>query len=99
MIDDVISGTIYFADNVLGSYANNYPMNDKYYIIYTADITTVMSRSMIFPVISRNERSAKLFIDHAVKTVYDPSLQNNLYSSNFNRFEENTIDQISLGPG
>jgi iron(III) transport system substrate-binding protein len=31
--------------------------------------------------------------------VYDPSLQNNLYSSNFNRFEENTINRIILGPG
>jgi iron(III) transport system substrate-binding protein len=31
--------------------------------------------------------------------VCDPSLQNNLYSSNFNRFEENTINRISLGPG
>ena len=54
---------------------------------------------MILPVSSRNERAVKLFIDHVLKTAYDPSLQNNLYSSNFNRFEENTIDRISLGPG
>ena len=58
-----------------------------------------MSRSMILPVSSRNECAAKLFIDHVLKTVCDPSLQNNLYSSNFNRFEENTINRISLGPG
>ena len=99
MIDDVISGTIYIAYNVLGSYASNHPLNDKYYIIYPADMTTVMSRSMILPLSSRNESSAKLFIDHVPKTVYDPRLQNNLYSSNFHRFEKNTINRISLGPG
>jgi iron(III) transport system substrate-binding protein len=67
MIDDVISGTIYIAYNVLGSYASNHPLNDKYYIIYPADMTTVMSRSMILPVSSRNERAAKLFINHFLK--------------------------------
>ena len=62
-------------------------------------MTTVMSRSMILPVSSRNEQSAKLFIDHVLKTVYGSSSQNHLYSSNLDRFEKNTINRISLGPG
>ena len=62
-------------------------------------MTTVMSRSMILPVSSRNEWSVKLFFDHVLKTAYGLILQNELYSSKLNRFEENTINPIGLGPG
>ena len=85
MIDDVISRAIYIAYNVLGSFASNHPLNDKNYISYLADMTTVMSRTMILAVSSRHERSAKLFIDHVLKTGCCPNLQNHLYSSNFKR--------------
>ena len=54
-------------------------------------MTTVMSRSMILPVNSGNERSAKLFIDHVLQTVYGANAKNELYNSDLNSFEENYI--------
>ena len=58
-----------------------------------------MSRSMILPIGSSNERSAKLFIDHVLQTVYGANANNELYNSNLNIFEENTLNRIGLGPG
>ena len=99
MIDDVVSGNIDIAYNVLGSYANNHPLRKKYNVVYPADMTTVMSRSMILPVSSGNERSAKLFIDHVLQTVYGANAKNELYNSDLNSFEETTLNRIGLGPG
>ncbi|PDH58485.1 MAG: ABC transporter substrate-binding protein, partial [Rhodobacteraceae bacterium MED-G08] len=87
------------AYNVLGSYANNHPLRKKYNVIYPADMTTVMSRSMILPVSSSNERSAKQFIDHVLQTVYGANVTDELYNSDLNRFEETTLNRIVLGPG
>ena len=74
MIDDVIFETIYIAYNVLGSYASNYPLNDKYYIIYPADMTIVMSRSVILPVSPKNERSANFLSFICPKNSVRPKL-------------------------
>jgi iron(III) transport system substrate-binding protein len=99
MIDDVVSGKIDIAYNVLGSYANNHPLYEKYNVIYPADMTTVMSRSMILPVSSSNAKIAKLFIDHVLQTVFGQSENKTLFNSILNNFEENTLNRISLGPG
>ena len=74
MIDDVIFETIYIAYNVLGIYASNHPPNDKYYIIYPADMTIVMSRSMILPVSPKNERSANFLSFICPKNSVRPKL-------------------------
>ena len=61
MIDDVVSGNIDIAYNVLGSYANNHPLREKYNVVYPADMTTVMSRSMILPVNSERTISKTIY--------------------------------------
>ena len=99
MIEDVVSGEIDIAYNVLGSYANNHPLSDKYVVIYPSDMTTVMSRSMILPTSSGNERSAKLFIDHVLETVFVSSTQRTMYNLNLSTYEENSLNRIKLGPG
>ena len=99
MIEDVVSGEIDIAYNVLGSYANNHPLSDKYVVIYPSDMTTVMSRSMILPTSSGNERSAKLFIDHVLETVFVSSTERTMYNLSLSTYEENSLNRIRLGPG
>ena len=91
MIKDVVSEEIDIAYNVLGSYANNHLLSDKYAVIYPSDITNVMSRSMILPTTSDNERSAKLFIDHVLETVFVTSTRRTMYNLNLSIYEGNTI--------
>jgi iron(III) transport system substrate-binding protein len=99
MIDDVVSGKIDIAYNVLGSYANNHPLSGKYVVIYPADMTTVMSRSMILPKSSNNVRSAKLFIDHVLESVFESTTRKSMYSLTLRTYEENSLNRIRLGPG
>ena len=62
-------------------------------------MTTVMSRSMILPKSSNNVRSAKLFIDHVLESVFESTTRKSIYSLTLRTYEENSLNRIRLGPG
>lgn len=64
MIDDVVSGDIAVAYNVLGSYAEERPDRDRFTVILPSDFTTVMLRTVLIPSGAANPDYSERFIDH-----------------------------------
>jgi iron(III) transport system substrate-binding protein len=72
MIDDVASGRIAVAYNVLGSYAAaRRDVADKIEIIEPDDFTTVMLRTALIPATSEQPQLAGLFVDHLIRAAWD----------------------------
>jgi iron(III) transport system substrate-binding protein len=64
MIDDVASGELALAYNVLGSYALAHPQRDSFVILLPEDFTTVMARTAFIPANSAQPALAGAFVDH-----------------------------------
>ena len=103
MIEDVGSGKLAFAYNVLGSYAavqiNN---QDDIIIVEPSDFTTLMLRSALIPKNAQQPQLAGLFIDHLLSSSLDaskaedfpfPTLQRDVLE------QETALRPIRLGPG
>jgi iron(III) transport system substrate-binding protein len=70
MIDDVVSGKLALAYNVLGSYAEDRGDQDAFTTILPSDFTTVMLRSALIPTASRNPEISESFIDHLISQTF-----------------------------
>lgn len=71
MIDDVASGRIAVAYNVLGSYAAaREDLAGRIEIVEPEDFTTVMLRSAVIPVTAEAPDLGGLFIDHLISTAW-----------------------------
>jgi len=71
MIDDVASGRIAVAYNVLGSYAwVRSDVQEKIAIIQPHDFTTVMLRTALIPAASAQPDLAGLFVDHLIRVTW-----------------------------
>ncbi len=69
MIEDVASGEIAVAYNVLGSYAQaRADLHDAIHIIAPQDFTTVMLRTVLIPETATLPDQAGAFIDHLIQT-------------------------------
>jgi iron(III) transport system substrate-binding protein len=68
MIDDVASGELALAYNVLGSYARAHPQRDRFVILLPEDFTTVMARTAFIPADSAQPALAGAFVDHLLIT-------------------------------
>ena len=68
MIDDVSSGKIAVAYNVLGSYAMAHSdAKDTIHIITPQDFTKVMMPTVIIPITSQQPSIATRFVDHLIQ--------------------------------
>ena len=102
MIEDVASGRIAIAYNVLGSYAAaRQDLADQVMIIEPADYTTVMSRSAMILATTRNAQGAERFIDHLLVTAWSPGSTAFAYSNPLLNAAETrpNLRRIPLGPG
>ena len=101
MIEDVASGKIAVAYNVLGSYAAaRDDLSQDIRIIAPADFTTLMLRSAVIPVNAQNPELAGKFIDHLILSAWTGA------GASYYPFPELTNDTgatalrpIRLGPG
>jgi len=72
MIEDVASGRIAVAYNVLGSYAHaRSDLADAIHVIAPDDFTTVMLRTALIPRTAAQPELAGMFIDHLISTVWN----------------------------
>ena len=102
MIEDVSSGTIAVAYNVLGSYARaRTDLADQIVVIEPDDFTTVMLRSALIPRHAPNPEGAKAFLDHLLEQAWgDPAHNGFPYptrdadSSDLSKYRP-----IRMGPG
>lgn len=102
MIDDVASGRLAVAYNVLASYARARSDADSFQIVIPEDFTTVMLRTALIPKSSTDPELAGLFIDHVLGIAW---LNRPLPGYAFPRLQPDAGDtdaslrRISLGPG
>lgn len=68
MIDDVASGDLALAYNVLGSYAEAHPGRDRFLVLLPDDFTTMMARTAFIPANSEQPDLAGAFVDHLIAT-------------------------------
>jgi len=74
MIEDVASGKIAVAYNVLGSYARaRTDLSDKITIIDPKDFTTLMLRSVVIPGNAPHSATARRFVDHLIRAAWGDS--------------------------
>ncbi|MEM8580154.1 MAG: ABC transporter substrate-binding protein, partial [Pseudomonadota bacterium] len=71
MIDDVVSGELAIAYNVLGSYAAGRSDQSAFTTILPSDFTTVMLRSALIPRTSQNPDFSQQFIDHLLEQSFE----------------------------
>jgi len=99
MIDDVKSGDLLIAYNVLGSYVANRDDREEFEIIMPADFTTVMLRTALIPTSAVSPERARDFIDHMLMTSYDEDTAS-LADPNLPLPEGSTaVNRIEIGPG
>lgn len=101
MIDDVASGELAVAYNVLGSYALSRGDQEKFEVLLPSDFTTVMLRTALIPSTANNRANAEAFIDFLVTQAWQvPNDQSAISSLNPNLdADENALRRIRLGPG
>lgn len=101
MIDDVASGELAIAYNVLGSYALSRDDHDEFEVILPTDFTTVMLRTALIPSTAQNRANAEQFIDFLIAEAWQVSNdQSSISSLNpILEADENALRRIRLGPG
>lgn len=103
MIDDVQSGKLAIAYNVLGSYAlARQDAADKILVIEPEDFTTVMLRSALVMRESQHIDAAQSFLDHLLTLAWNTPNNRNFLFRNIAKEELNRtarLRPIRLGPG
>ena len=104
MIDDVSSGKIAVAYNVLGSYAMaRRDAQDTIRIIAPQDFTTVVVRNVLILTKSQQPSIATRFVDHLIKAAWDESSSTADYPfPTINRnpaASDTSLRPIRMGPG
>lgn len=104
MIDDVSSGKISVAYNVLGSYAMaRRDAQDTIHIIAPQDFTTVMMRTVLIPTTSQQPAIASKFVDHLIQAAWDENFSTADYPfPAINRdpaASDTSLRPIRMGPG
>lgn len=99
MIEDVSSGKIAVAYNVLGSYASaRKDLAGTFQIITPEDFTTMMLRTIVIPKTAQNTSAAHLFTDHLIRSAW---LDDDTDDYPFPKIlpDSTTFRPIKLGPG
>ena len=102
MIDDVATGKLSVAYNVLGSYALSRPDTDQFTVLLPSDFTTVMMRTILIPANAANKDLARPFIDYLLQKAWDTTTQPSLPLSISNSSiaaKKDSLQRIRLGPG
>ncbi len=100
MIDDVASGKIAVAYNVLGSYAGaRADVADRIEIIQPSDFTTVMLRTALIPSTSAQPDLGGLFVDYLIRAAWDGQGGGLLPPIRPAAQETTALRPIRLGPG
>lgn len=103
MIDDVISGKIAVAYNVLGSYVEaRDDAAGQVHIVRPQDFTTIMLRTVLIPARAEQPELAGEFVDHLLRTAWDTNDEikypfNPISVSDF--ASDPSLKPIRLGPG
>lgn len=99
MLQDVESGALAIAYNVLGSYAARRANADAIRIVQPSDFTTVMLRSVLIPVTARNPARARTFVDHILDQSFGPGPSPLDPPDLLKPQSDSTLHRIRLGPG
>ncbi len=102
MIDDVSTGKLSVAYNVLGSYALSRADKDQFIVLLPSDFTTVMMRTVLIPSNANSKDLAGSFIDNLLQRAWDHTSQSNLPLSNSissQAVDHDSLQRIRLGPG
>lgn len=103
MIDDVNSGKIAVAYNVLGSYAMaRRDAKANIHIVTPQDFTTVMLRTVLIPKTAQRPVLAGKFVDHLIRAAWSDETREDYPFPNINRdpLASNTsLRPIRIGPG
>ena len=103
MIDDVSSGKIAVAYNVLGSYAMaRSETKDIIQVIAPQDFTTVMLRTVLIPNTALNPVAAGKFVDHLIQAAWSAEPQSTYPFPDINREQASSntsLRPIRMGPG
>lgn len=99
MIDDVESGKLAIAYNVLGSYAAGRGENENFATILLSDFTTVMLRTVLIPSTSQRPQIAANFIDHMLLQTYGEGVSPLADAVPRGPVEDAALHRIRLGPG
>ena len=99
MITDVVNGNLAVAYNVLASYAEKSPHQDKFTIILPSDFSIVMLRTMLIPETSKKPVLAASFLDFVLAQTYPSGVSPLLKTQSLGEAEQSTLYRISMGPG
>ena len=99
MITDVVNGDLAVAYNVLASYAEKSPHQDKFTIILPSDFSIVMLRTMLIPKTSKKPVLAANFLDFVLAQTYPSGVSPLLKTQSLGEAEQSTLYRISMGPG
>lgn len=101
MIDQVASGELAVAYNVLGSYALSRRDSDEVEVLFPSDFTTVMMRTVLIPSTAANHENAKQFVDFLVEEAWSPAGEVSPIRALNPELEtiEDSLRRIRLGPG
>ena len=99
MIEDVATGKLAIAYNVLASYAEQSAQSDDFTIILPSDFAIVMLRSMLIPTTSQAPERAAGFLDFVLAQTFPRGNSPLLQSSALAMASEEALHRIQLGPG
>lgn len=99
MIDDVKSGELLIAYNVLGSYAVNREDRSDFAIILPNDFTTVMLRTAMIPHNAPSPELSAEFIDHLMDQSHGPNARSLTHEDLDLAQFERSLNRIRIGPG
>jgi len=102
MINDVSTGKLAVAYNVLGSYALSRADTAQFSVLLPSDFTTVMMRSVLIRKNAQNKALAEPFVDYLLQVAWNSAGQpsEQLYNSMATMAEkQDSLRRIRLGPG
>ena len=99
MIEDVASGDLAIAYNVLASYAEKSEFADDFTIVLPSDFSIVMLRTMLIPTTSENPETAAEFLDFVLGQTFPKGTSPLLQSAMLEQADESALHRIALGPG
>lgn len=99
MIEDVKSGDLLIAYNVLGSYVSNRDDRAEFEIILPSDFTTVMLRTALIPKNAASPDLSREFIDHMLDTVFSSGSEPLVHPSLGLPQVATALNRIEIGPG